>query len=63
MQRGKKKRDKQWYTTYYKNIHSGVNSYAPVLLVVPVLLVKPAVLLLKDTNIIWYGSQIGHRYA
>ena len=49
IQRGKKEKGTNndiQHTT--KNIHSGLNSYAPGLLIVPALLVKLAVLLLKD---------------
>ena len=41
---------------------SGVNSGTQEGLAVPAPRVTPVVLLLNDTNIIWYRNRIGHQY-
>ena len=67
---GQKKKDKQWSTKHYKKVRIeqhklhkrlGVNSGALEWLEVPALHVVPVVLLLNDTNIIWYGNHVGQR--
>ena len=55
-----------WKTTAratWTPLKPGMNSGAPEGLAVPVPEVTPVVLLLNDTNIIWYGNRVGHQYT
>ena len=45
--------------THWKSVVDLVASEGKV---VPAPLVVPVVLLLNDTNIIWYGNRVGHQY-
>jgi len=51
----------------YNKMVIGTRTYskpsAPEELTVPASLVTPVVLLLNDTNIIWYRNRFGHKYT